>query len=823
MDDRSLKVLEFYYLLEILKSFSISPLGRKRCEALRPSSDLPLIQSRLAEVIELKDILETLDDIPIRGLKDVEGILRKLEVEGSVLEVQELLDLYHQIVLCKGLRRFFLKLEKKMKAPHLEERVSTFSSFKVLEKEILQAINIKGEILDHASGALSDIRYRIGMIREKAKGVLDHFLHQEELQPIFQEQFITLRNGRYVLLIKSEFKNRLEGIIHDQSQSHMTFFLEPLQVVSLNNEINILTGEEKEEEYRILADLSRKVREEQQNLWKDFQILGELDLLYAMAKLSILLKGTQPSLNEKGEIDMKDARNPLLVLQKVGTSPNDCAETTAEKSFTDTRPRAVPACTGTRFQEDQIIPIHLRMGDGIRGLILSGANAGGKTVALKTLGLLTLMVQSGLPIPVSEGSEVAIFQDIFAVIGDEQNIEANLSTFSSHLLRLNQIVERAGPHSLLLLDELGVGTHAAEGCALAMGFLDRFMESGASVVVTTHFDRLKAYGYLHPEVENVAVEFDEETLEPKYTLAYGSSGLSNAFLVGEKLGISEEVLKKASHYRDGGEQEVGRALEALERLKVDAEKERMRLLKMKEEIEQQRQKLKEIIEGIKRKRQEIFARAEEKARKAVLRVENEMKEWVRQRKEERSPLGIQRLDDYRKEIKEIKDKAFPSDRRKVNQTMSVGLKVGERVRIISLRTQGTLTSIDESLNQVEVMTHKAKVRTALADVVQVMDGEGEREIEIPQGQPLSPREVQEISSQLNVIGLTVEDALPKVDQFIDQALLHGLEKVHIIHGIGSGRLRDGIGKYLQGHRGVKHFAPGDGMRGGGGITVVELI
>jgi DNA mismatch repair protein MutS2 len=635
----------------------------------------------------------------------------------------------------------------------------------------------------------------MGAIRERAKGVLEHLLHQEELQPIFQEQFITVRNGRYVLLIKSEFKHRLEGIIHDQSQSRMTFFLEPLQVVGLNNEINILMGEEKEEEYRILADLSKKVREERQNLWRDFEILGELDLLYAMAKLSILLKGVQPILNERGKIEMKEAQNPILTLQKVGTS---------------------------RFREDQVVPVHLRIGDGIRGLILSGANAGGKTVALKTLGLLILMVQSGLPIPVSEGSQVAIFQDIFAVIGDEQNIEANLSTFSSHLLHLNQIVGRAGPHSLLLLDELGVGTHAAEGCALAMGFLDRFMESGASVVVTTHFDRLKAYGYLHPEIENVAVEFDEETLEPKYTLTYGSSGLSNAFLVAEKLGISEKVLERASHYRDGSEQEVGRTLETLERLKADTEKERLQLLKMKEEAGLERQRLKEMVEGIKRKRQEIFSQAEEKARKAVQRVEEEIKEWVRQRKEERS-LGLHRLNTYRKEIKEIKEKFFPSAKSKESPTMAVDLKVGERVKIVSLRTHGILTSIDESLNQVEVMTNKAKVRTTLSDVVKVMDGEEEREIEIPKGQRFLQRDVQGLPSQLNVIGLTVEDAIPKVDQFIDQALLHGLEKIHIIHGIGSGRLRNAIGKYLQGHRGVKHFAPGDGMRGGGGITVVELM
>jgi DNA mismatch repair protein MutS2 len=787
MDDRSLKVLEFYQLLEVLKTFSVSPLGRKRCEALRPSTDVLLIQSRLAEVLELKEILETTGEIPIKGLKDVEEILRRLEVEGSILGVQELIDIYKQIDLCKGVKRFFQKL-KVVEAPHLQEKISKLSSLKTLEKEILQAINTKGEILDRASPTLKEIRRQLGEVRERAKGVLEHLLHKEELQLIFQEQFITLRNGRYVLLIKSDYKHRLKGIIHDQSQSRMSYFFEPLEAVNFNNEINILMGEEKEEEYRILADLSNRVRVEGQNLWSDFEILGELDLLYAMGRLSILLKGVQPILNENGKIDMREARNPILALQK----------------------------------EDQVVPIHLRMGDGIRTLILSGANAGGKTVALETLGLLTLMVQSGLPIPVAEGSEAAVFEDILAVIGDEQNIEENLSTFSSHLLHLNQIVGKAGSRSLLLLDELGVGTHASEGCALAMGFLDRFRESGASVVVTTHFDRLKAYGYFYPDVENVAVEFDEKTLEPKYTLLYGASGLSNAFLVAEKLGVSEEVLQLARHHQDGGEQEVGRVLETLEKLKMDAEKERLQLLKTKEEVGLERQRLKELLEGIKRKRQEIFFQAEEKARKAVQKVEEELREWVRQWKEERARSAPPRLSVPRKEIQEVRERVFPSKRSKESQIGSGGLKVGERVKILSLRSHGIVTSVEEPLNQIEVMTAKARVRTSLSDVVRMMEGEEERAIEIPQGQPLSEKDAEEIPSQLNVIGLTVEDALPKVDKFIDQALFRGLEKVQIIHGVGSGRLRDAIGKYLHGHQGVKGFAPGESMRGGRGITVVEL-
>lgn len=780
MDDRSLKFLEFYHLLDILKEYSTSPLGRKRCEALRPSKDLSLIRSRLTEVMELKEILETEGEIPLDGLKDIEGIFDKLEIEGSVLEIREFLDLYHQMALCKGLRRFFQKLEP-LRAPRLREKISKLSYQKTVEKDILQAINTKGEILDRASPALLELRVRLAEVREKAKGVLESLLHREALQPIFQEQFITLRNGRYVLLIKSDFKNRLEGIIHDQSQSRMTFFFEPLQAVGLNNEINILAGEEKEEEYRILAGLSDRVRQERQNLRADFEILGELDLQLAMARLASRLKAIFPELNQEGRVDMRQARNPLLSLQ----------------------------------HEGRVVPIHLRMGDGARVLIVSGANAGGKTVALKTLGLLTLMIQSGLPIPVEEGSQVAIFQDVFAMIGDEQNISENLSTFSSHLLRVNQILEKAGSRSLVLLDELGMGTHAQEGCALAMGFLDRFRQQGACVAVTTHFDRLKAYGYLHPDVENVAVAFDEETLEPKFTLLYGASGLSNAFLIAEKLGISRKVLEAARTHQDGGAEEMVRALEALDRMKAEAEREKLQASMMKEEAELERQRLKKILETMKEKRLEIFSRAEEKARKAIQRVEEELKEWVRQKKEEKPHLRF-----HRKELQEIREKSFPSVARKGGA--AAGLKVGERVRIESLRSDGILTGLVKPLHRAEVLTERAKVKAPLSEIAQATGGEEKKETAIQEEWFFRKESDEKPSSELNVIGLTVEDALPRVDRFIDQALLHGLEKVRIVHGVGSGRLRNAIAKFLEGHGAVKSFSSGETLKGGRGITLVEL-
>lgn len=783
MDHRSLKGLDFYSLLEVLKDFSLSPLGQRRCLALRPTADRSLIESRLNEVIELKEILQTIGEIPLRGLKDIGELLKRLEVEGTVLETQEILHIHQLMVLGKGLRRFFLKPE--VKAPFLREKISKLSVLKALEREILRVMNMKGEILDRASANLTDLRHRLARARQRAKETLENLLRREDLQTIFQEDFITLRNGRYVLLLKSEFKHRLEGIIHDQSQSRMSLFFEPLQAVPFNNEVNVLISEEKEEEYRILADLCEKMRGELPSLWKDLEILGELDLLYAMARLALFLRGVKPALNEEGRIRMKEARNPLLSLQK-----------------------------GVR-----VVPVDLLMEGPVRTLIISGANAGGKTVALKTLGLLTLMVQSGLPIPVAEGSEVSIFEEVFAAIGDGQSVEENLSTFSAHLLQVNEISKKAGPRSLVLLDELGVGTNSSEGSALAMGFLDLFREKGASVAVTTHFDGLKAYGYLYPDVENVAVKFDEKTLEPLYILSYGSSGVSNAFLVAERLGISEKVLKRARQHRDGSGEEMAQALASLERTRAETERQRLEWIKAREEAERAQRRLKEIIEEIKRKKEEIFARAEERARKALQKVEEELKAWMKSQKE-KAPAQIRR-----KELQEIKGSAFPTLTRRGVHGKAGGFTSGDRVKIKSLNQDGILLKMETSLNRAEVMTERARVIVPLHDLIrspaEVEERREERRLVGPATRS-DERSGEAEAEKLNVIGMTVDEALPLVDRFIDQALLQGREKVQIIHGIGSGRLRTAIHQFLSAHRGVKQTAPAEVQKGGAGVTVVEL-
>jgi DNA mismatch repair protein MutS2 len=353
-----------------------------------------------------------------------------------------------------------------------------------------------------------------------------------------------------------------------------------------------------------------------------------------------------------------------------------------------------------------------------------------------------------------------------------------------------------------------------------MGFLDQLRETGATVAVTTHFDGLKTYGYLHSDVQNVAVEFDEKTLEPKYQLAYGSSGLSNAFLIAEKLGISAKIIERAKHYHDGSGQEVARSLESLEKLKAQTRKEREGLLESEADVRREREKLKDLLDSIKKKRQEIFARAEEKARKAAQKVEEELKEWLRQQREERKNLRLATL--HRKEIQQIKERFFPAPRiKKGDLKAPERLRVGDRVRIGPLRNEGVLMKVEESLGRVEVSTDKGIVKVPFSHIVKIRDDEEAKEMN-PGLSVSSPKEFQETPSEINVIGLTVDDAIPVVDKFIDRALLHGLEKICIIHGVGSGRLRSGIGEYLKGHRGVKSFGPGDPMKGGGGITIVEL-
>jgi len=607
-------------------------------------------------------------------------------------------------------------------------------------------------------------------------------MRREDLQTLFQEKLITIRNGRYVLPIKSEFKSQMEGIVHDHSHSKMTIFLEPMDVVDYNNELSILLEDERQEERRILSKLTRRIGEFHQELLRDLEILGEVDLLYAKVKLSQKLGGINPLLNRNGVVRLLGVRHPLLYLR----------------------------------EGDRTVPIDIYLSGYSKILIISGANAGGKTVALKTIGLLSLMAQSGMHIPAMEGSEIPLYYSIFADIGDEQNIRENLSTFSAHILSLIRIMEKSDKFSLILLDELGVGTNSKEGSALAIGVLDYLIDKGATVVVTTHLDELKAYGYLNKEATNVSVAFDLKTLEPRYELMYGDSGSSNAFLVAEKLGFPKVVLDLATRYINQQESGISRFIRNIEGLQDNLKKEHEEILVLKEEIQGHRDRVRELVGRIKERRQQILQEAQDRGRTILQQTEIELKRIA----EEITRRGERRARIPKGDLKKVRERFFLQFRGKGRKGGDVaGLRKGDWVRVLSLNRIGIVSEVYGEANKADVRVENMKVHVPLDDLERTApqllahDTRNER----LQYEAAVEKAVQ---SEINVVGLTVEEALPVVDKFLDDAILCRLEKVDIIHGRGTGRLREAIGNHLKHHRNVKRFGPKDIMQSG--VTVVEF-
>jgi len=780
MDNQPFKALEFDQILDLLKGFATSSVGKARCGGLKPQRKLSWIKKRLGEVDELKAIMEAHGDIPVGGIADVREAIARAKIDGAVLSTEEILDIVGNIRVSQGLKSSFKKVKGDF--PLCEDLITRLSNLRELASEIVHAINGQGKILDHASLALQQIRSDIAAYRRRIKRSLEGMMKREELQGLFQEKLITVRNGRYVLPIKSEFKGQLEGIVHDHSHSKMTIFLEPLEVVGQNNELSMLLEEERQEERRILSRLTRRIGEFHQELLRDLEILGEVDLLYAKVKLSQKMGGITPFINRDGTVRLLGVRHPLLYMR----------------------------------EGDRTVPITIHLDGYSKALIISGANAGGKTVALKTLGLLSLMAQSGMHIPAMEGSEIPLYHLVFADIGDEQNIRENLSTFSAHIRSLTRILEKSGRFSLILLDELGVGTNSREGSALAIGVLDYLLDREATVVVTTHLDELKAYGYLNRGATNVSVAFDSETLEPKYDLIYGNSGSSNAFLVAEKLGFPKAVLGIARRYLDEQGSGASRLVPDIEGLQDVLRRERDEIGVLKEEVQGQRDRLREFAGHMRERRQRILQDVEDRGRVLLQWTENELKRIAEEAGKgeghgKRIPKG---------DLKRVRERLLRQCRGTGRKGGAVaGVKAGDWVKVLSLNKVGIVSKVYGEMKRADVQVQNRKVRVLLRDLertepqILVVGARNE-------GAKYATAVEGEIPSEINVVGLTVDEALPVVDKFIDDAILGRLEKVDIVHGIGTGRLRQAIGEHLRHHRNVKRFGPKDIARSG--VTVVEL-
>jgi len=786
MDVHTLSSLEYNEIVSLLTGFASSELGRRECEIIRPLSDPQQVEKLLGEVTALKEILQGEADLPLHGMADIAPILERTRVEGAILPPQELLAVAASSRASSALKRFFRELDERFTP--LKEIGEEFSAPTQLVQEIERAIGPGGEIYDEASPHLKELRGKIKKVRNDIQERLEALVRRKELQDALQDEVITQRNGRSVILIRADCKGKVRGIVHDYSQSRMSLYVEPLEVVERNNELNVLVREEREEEEKILRRLATLVRERREELLHDLALQARVDAIYAKARLSIYLNGVPPALNTEGRVRIMAARHPLLIK--------------------------------TRQEErgDEVVPIDLNLDRNQRVLVISGANTGGKTVALKTLGLLTLMAQAGLHIPAAPDSEVNLFRAVFASIGDEQNLQEHLSTFSSFVQWLNRVLNNIDDTTLLLIDEIGVGTEYSQGAALAMGLLDYIRQRGGYAVVTSHFNPLKAYAYRHDTVANVAVEFDQETLKPTYRLLYGRPGTSQTLLIAQRLGLKKEVLDGARGYQDEVHGHLEELMGELERLHRDMEKERAEAIRTKEEAAQHRERLERAAEEIKERKQRIIERTEEEGKRIISYLEARLKDVLK-----RADEGKGRAPALKGDAKRIKTdfmSHFPKERRRGGDG---DIHKGDRVEVITLGKEGVVVGLSHDPSRVEVSIGGIRVKAPFEELRFVSRGSktGSKREKATLHCTLESSDGA-VHRELNVIGLRVDEALPKVDKFLDDALLREYERVQIIHGVGSGKLREAIQGHLKGHRWVKDFREGELNEGGSAITIVEL-
>jgi DNA mismatch repair protein MutS2 len=660
---------------------------------------------------------------------------------------------------------------------------------RALAQSLRESIGTRGEILDGASFELGDLRRDIRQLRSRIKKILEEMLSADHLASAFQDRIITERSGRYVVPVRADHRGQVKGFVHDESASGQTLYVEPAAVLERNNELRALLREEKREEERILRRLSDAVREDAEALRTNQEILARLDFTAAAGRFSQRSDAAAPRLAGEPLIELRAARHPLLLFHPDGES----------------RPEGA-------------VPIDLLLGEGSDTLVVSGPNTGGKTVALKTAGLLLLMVRSGLHIPCAPDSRVHLFGRIFADIGDEQSIEESLSTFSGHLTRIRRILEEADGDSLVLLDEAGTGTDPAEGGALALAVLDSLRERGARAIVTTHLNLVKGYAHLREGVENAAVEFDARTLAPTYRLHYGIPGASSAFTIARILGLPEEVLSRASGYLGEGEREGLDLTEELNRLAKEMEQDRAEARALRERAEQEREKRKRLLAELEEQKSAILEKAKRRGERVVRDAEKRVKDLIDQARERAGDTRAQAdLAGGMRAVREELTALRPEPRRRGSVPKEV--ESGEILLITALGAEGEVARVQGG--EVELAVHGKKLRLPLTALEQFTPrrfaGKGSGRTTVR-----SRVERESAESKLLLVGKRMEAALLLLDRFLDDALIHGLREVEVVHGAGEGILRQAVREFLAAHRGVAAFYAADPGRGGDNVTIVEM-
>ncbi len=780
MDSKTLRVLEYDKILERLAAHCDFPPSAERARALRPTPSLRKARVRLAETGEARRLLAS-HPLNIGGARDIRSQV-DLAARGGVLEAGDLLEIKDTLAACRDLKKAILRLEDEY--PLLAQVASRLPDTYGIVTAVSHALSERGEVLDTASPDLASIRAELRVAHDRLTARLQKIITNPKIAPMLQEAIITQRDGRYVIPLRAEFKGQIKAIVHDQSASGATLFVEPLSLVELNNRYRELQLAERDEVRRVLADLSAHVAAHAEAILSGLRALAELDLLFAKARYAEELDASEPTLLDSANrppLRLLSARHPLL-------------------------------------DPETVVPIDVVLEEGVRALVITGPNTGGKTVTLKTVGLLALMAQAGLHIPAQEGSELPCFRAVYADIGDEQSIEQSLSTFSAHIKTIIRILKKADARSLVVLDELGAGTDPQEGSALARAILSYLLERGAMTLVATHYPELKLYAHATEGVMNASVEFDLHTLRPTYHLTIGLPGRSNALAIAKRLGLPEAVLAAARSEIHPDALRAEDLLDEIQRQRRLAHKERRKAEKARREAHRLRRELTERLEKIEDERLAILEEAREEARAEVEALREEVRELRRMLRKARQPLEIAKEVEARVEALE-KNVPRRAPRRRVDEEPLPA--IGDRVHIRSLKVDGVVTALDGE--EAEVQAGMLRVRVPLDDLRRKSAPEADA---APRRAEASPA-VQSVSTplpsvDLDLRGRRVDEALEALERHLEQAYLAGLPFVRVIHGKGTGALRQAVREALRGNPYAASFEEGKEGEGGAGVTVVKV-
>lgn len=791
MNQKVLRTLEYNKIVERLAEYAFGADTKERCLSLLPSTSLSEITNAQLQTKDAMNRSLKKGRLDCSGIKPLSSAIRRVEI-GGTMNIEELLGLCKLLETARRVKAYGRKEREDIPSDSLSELFDGLEPLSPLCDEIRRCIISVDEISDDASSNLKSIRRSIRATGDRIHAQLNQMLNNQNVRNCLQDFVITMRNGRYCLPVKAEAKSQITGMVHDQSSSGSTLFIEPMAVVNLNNELKELSIKEQDEIAVILATLSAKAGEYIPAIETDYQILTELDFIFAKAAYALEYNGITPHFNTERKIRILKGRHPLLDAKKV-------------------------------------VPIDISLGSDFDQLVITGPNTGGKTVSLKTVGLLTLMGQAGLPIPAGDRSELAVFDGIFADIGDEQSIEQNLSTFSSHMTNIIHILKEANEHSLVLFDELCAGTDPTEGAALAVSILSYFHSRGIRTMATTHYSEIKIYALTTSGIENACCEFDVETLSPTYRLLIGIPGKSNAFAISKKLGLSDTLIEDARTRISSNEQNFEDLLSDLEASRITIEKEQAEINRYKSEVAALKQQLKNKQEKLDESRDAILRKAKEEANQILQEAKDTADEAIRNfNKYGTTRPSIQEMEKQRTNIREKmaaneKKSAKKKETAIYNPKVPKKLRIGDSVKVLSMNLTGTVHSLPNAKGDLFVQMGILRSQVNIKDLVLIEDATpGSKKYAKTGAGKLKMSKSASVSTEINLIGKTVDEAIALLDKYLDDAYLAHLPSVRIVHGKGTGALRSAVQSHLKRQSYIKSFHLGEFGEVDAGVTIAEF-